>query len=1456
MDELCTICNKDLHYDVTTVKVRGLSSMISKSKQKNDGLWKNWENKSAIKLHDKCRKRYGQSTSSENNFSSEFTSVMNGNDLRSEFSFLTKCFLCSKVCDNKKKRVCLVLRNNTKDYLMSICDKRDDEWGRSVKNIIENVSLRDVQGRYHKHCYTDFRREVTRSTRGRPENYDLAEAFKNVCEFIDNSADSQFQLSDLHLVMGDCIPKNETLINKLTQHYGSKVIIMQNSGKQPIICMRDGIRNRLSDSWYRNRAHDDDEERKRIVKLAADLIRSEIREKVYDRSCYPSPQNFIQNVQDEIPELLQFFVSEMVSPKHQNIKDNTSVKCESISHSIMAAVRPNSFTSSLHLAVGSYVYQKTASKLLIELLSKLGMSVSYYNVLLYEASAIMNSGTHIDENAFCQYIFDNVDHNPYTLDGRNSLHDMGGIISCTPRGAFSTEGVIPKLAKMPTAKELAQKNKVKIVPYGSFNTTGLEEIIYKDTASLNIGISDRISTCYSTYLWAKSEKLENTPIWHGFMELLSSDFILSASRIVCLPFIRSPPSNLSTINTSLHLAAEHSRKRNQGTCFVTFDQPLYIKARSIVGNASIKFKNTMRKLDHGETQGTTVNPLGTVIVRLGGFHLLMSYLGSIGNIMLGSGIEDLWALIYAPGSVGKMLSGHAYARSVRFHTLLWTTLGILVTSEISDLDKRQIRIHLTQCLANEVESLTIAKCDEDATILSATKKFIDKLELFKNNGLTAQLWVQYFDCVTVMLQFIEAERCGNWDLHLQSVRNMLPFFHAGGHFAYAKSAQIYLQDMVNLKDFMNNDEEFVNFISGGFTICRSERNFAGVWSDMTIEQTLMRDFKAKQGLTHGRGTTPSVQARFIQGRPYIFDLIEELETYCDMYATSSEQHVDLTSSRMKRDNSDIETLLMWLKDHNPFNPREDLMSLSTGLIGRSGINCHEAKFKGDTSMRTMIGKPASEISLSLSCKVKSLAVAKSDIHEKDENFIAVNSALLFQRIFTIIQGDKNKLRSALDYELSPFPLSLFDSKGLVRKTPKSKLYTMFKPVAISHDEGSMDKCYYVIDGGFLLHKVVWPIDSTYDDICESYVKYIRENYGHYVWVVFDGYNIDNVGTKSYERYTRGVKKCGAAVAFERNMATTIAQSNFLSNTTNKDKFVSLLTLHLHQAGVIVSQAEEDADRLIVKTAIEICEDDKSVVVVGNDVDLLVLLTALTPANKRILFQKTVRKNVFYAPTSHIEMKDFILFAHAFSGCDTTSSFFNKGKKIFFSLTKKLKTIQERALIFNRQDSTHSEVIEAAKSVVCAMYSSKHGTTTTNLRYDCFMEGVRHGNSELRLANLPPTETALKYHAYRVYYQVQQWYGNDLNPEIWGWKKTKNMLMPIMTTMKPAPDELIKLIFCGCEKTNCTKRCKCKSAGLQCTDFCKQCNGESCNNPQNSPSLDFSEDDGDNNEAEELNAIAL
>ena len=75
---------------------------------------------------------------------------------------------------------------------------------------------------------------------------------------------------------------------------------------------------------------------------------------------------------------------------------------------------------------------------------------------------------------------------------------------------------------------------------------------------------------------------------------------------------------------------------------VTFDHPLWYKASRIIAK---------KKLN--------------IICHLGVFHTYMSFLVAVGDMMSGSGIEELLELVYATNRVSRMMSGKAFARAIR-----------------------------------------------------------------------------------------------------------------------------------------------------------------------------------------------------------------------------------------------------------------------------------------------------------------------------------------------------------------------------------------------------------------------------------------------------------------------------------------------------------------------------------------------------------------------------------------------------------------------------------------------------------------------------------------------------------------------------------------------------------------------------------------------------------------------
>ena len=122
---------------------------------------------------------------------------------------------------------------------------------------------------------------------------------------------------------------------------------------------------------------------------------------------------------------------------------------------------------------------------------------------------------------------------------------------------------------------------------------------------------------------------------------------------------------------------------------ITFDQPLYWKAIEI------------------QKHNKKDSSVDDIVLILGSFHSLMSYLGSIGHLMSGTGLQPVLEQVYAENTVPHMLSGKAVSRARRRHLLVACALEGLKVSEMyeinilpSDEDEDEDGIALDECPAS------------------------------------------------------------------------------------------------------------------------------------------------------------------------------------------------------------------------------------------------------------------------------------------------------------------------------------------------------------------------------------------------------------------------------------------------------------------------------------------------------------------------------------------------------------------------------------------------------------------------------------------------------------------------------------------------------------------------------------------------------------------------------------
>ncbi|GBN88559.1 hypothetical protein AVEN_199207-1 [Araneus ventricosus] len=257
--------------------------------------------------------------------------------------------------------------------------------------------------------------------------------------------------------------------------------------------------------------------------------------------------------------------------------------------------------------------------------------------------------------------------------------------------------------------------------------------------------------------------------------------------------------------------------------------------------------------------------------------------------------------------------------------------------------------------------------------------------------------------------------------------------------------------------------------------------------------------------------------------------------------------------------------------------------------------------------------------------------------------------------------------------------------------------------------------------------------------------------------------------------------------FHEETVLQYTKEKLLANECSKKRFIELLKKALQKTNISLQQAVEDADLTIVNTAISVAPQYDYVRVVGEDIDLLVLLTALASTHMVVI--------------SH---------QHSLAMVKKIISLFLKHEELF-----------------NRAATTE-QVTEAGENVLVALYGGDPATQNLDeLRYHSFVKAA--AKTKFNLARLPPTTDAAQLHVMRSYHQVQTWLGNEKDPLKWGWMHTPSGLFPKKSEKDPAPESLLQCISCTCKK-GCTNACGCRKVGLHCFLLCKHCIGQSCENP--------------------------
>ena len=165
-------------------------------------------------------------------------------------------------------------------------------------------------------------------------------------------------------------------------------------------------------------------------------------------------------------------------------------------------------------------------------------------------------------------------------------------------------------------------------------------------------------------------------------------------------------------------------------------------------------------------------------------------------------------------------------------------------------------------------------------------------------------------------------------------------------------------------------------------------------------------------------------------------------------------------------------------------------------------------------------------------------------------------------------------------------------------------------------------------------------------------------------------------------------------------------------------------------GCNVIQAPGDADVIIVKTAVE-SANLYSTALIGEDTDLLILLLYHTTKQCKDLYfysdsqskdVKVYHINIIKSVLGE-ELSAQLLFAHAFTGCDTTSRIFSIGKKAVFQKLLKDSTLQSCANTFISTGQSQECIIETGKKAMAIIFGGNGDDSLGSICYNLFRKKV-------------------------------------------------------------------------------------------------------------------------------------
>ena len=420
--------------------------------------------------------------------------------------------------------------------------------------------------------------------------------------------------------------------------------------------------------------------------------------------------------------------SEDSAPTENATKEKAHLQILNIAQSIVYAASNGRKHTPKHIGAGILIHHVTRSKQLIEFFHAAGESIGYDTVLRIDTSLALEMVEKFKANGnifvpselvsdrFVHFAGDNLDIIEETLDGKGTFH-------VTSMAAFQRG---PKQVNQQTGSKISRKKALGSVPEELNKIITVEIPAKHALPSFSIPVKEEwfISQQSSTsdyhkmdLAWVMSRMQvkddQCIPSWTGFNQVVSK-IEPDVSIVGLLPIIPAVAHEMDTLMTVLLKCKDLSKKLNQVTTVVTFDQALYCRARELVWYFP--------------------QDLSNVIIRLGGFHTALNYLSAMGKHLACSGLTDVWieSGMFSECTAEKIMQGKSWNRALHAHKLTMEAFWRLLLEKFFEWqDHEGIDTYISLCQsASDIAAQFKQKATTQEDVQDALERFVAGTDTF------------------------------------------------------------------------------------------------------------------------------------------------------------------------------------------------------------------------------------------------------------------------------------------------------------------------------------------------------------------------------------------------------------------------------------------------------------------------------------------------------------------------------------------------------------------------------------------------------------------------------------------------------------------------------------------------------------------------------------------------------